>query len=74
MLLNLINDLLDLAKNDENTFTLSKSFFSLKSVVLQTFSVLDFMAKQKQVQLKLIIPQNQEKFFEKIYGDQNRYE
>lgn len=37
MLLNLINDLLDLAKKETKTFTLNKSFFNLKEVVKHTF-------------------------------------
>lgn len=45
MLLNLINDLLDLAKKDTNTFTLNKSFFSLKDIARNTFKVLEFLAQ-----------------------------
>jgi signal transduction histidine kinase len=45
MLLNLINDLLDLAKKETNTFTLNKSFFNLRDIVEQTFKILEFMAQ-----------------------------
>ena len=74
MLLNLINDLLDLAKKESNTFILNKSFFNLREIVKHTFTVLEFMASQKKVKLKLVIPSTQTKLFDKIYGDENRYE
>lgn len=74
MLLNLINDLLDLAKTEKKTFQLNKSFFNLNHTVKNTFTILDFLASQKKVKLSIQISPNQEKLFENIYGDQGRYE
>ena len=43
---NLINDLLDLAKLENNTFTLSSSYFNLPSTIQQAFQMLLFSAKE----------------------------
>lgn len=40
MQLNLINDLLDLAKQENTTFTLNKNLFSLKKNVEEAFKTL----------------------------------
>ena len=43
MNLNLINDLLDLAKIDQNKFSLSNEYFDIKSVIEQAFSTVGFL-------------------------------
>ena len=43
---NLINDLLDLAKLENNTFTLSSSYSNLPSTIQQAFQMLLFSAKE----------------------------
>lgn len=47
LLLNLINDLLDLAKLQKMTFELNNDFFDLTKTIDQTFLTLEFFAKQK---------------------------
>jgi signal transduction histidine kinase len=44
MLLNLINDLLDLAKQENLTFELNKSYFNLIGTIQDTFKVLEFLS------------------------------
>ena len=49
MLLNLINDLLDLAKVDRSKFTLTEDYFDLSSTIKQAFQVIEFLAKEKNI-------------------------
>ena len=44
MLLNLINDLLDLAKHEKLTFKVNKDYFNLISTIENTFKTMDFLA------------------------------
>jgi signal transduction histidine kinase len=74
MLLNLINDLMDLAKQQRMTFQLNKSYFNLIDTITSTFSTLKFLADQKQVKLKLLVDPLELKYFYEIFGDSNRYE
>ena len=43
---NLINDLLDLAKFENNTFELSQDYFSLSHTVCHTFKMIQHLASQ----------------------------
>ena len=45
MLMNLINDLLDLAKQENLTFEFQKSYFNLVDTVKNTFTTLEFLSK-----------------------------
>ena len=55
MLLNLINDLLDLAKKQKNTFELHQSYFSLKESVRSVFSTMEFLSRTRNIQTKLVV-------------------
>jgi signal transduction histidine kinase len=55
MLLNLINDLLDLAKQERLTFQLNRSYFNLIDTIKSTFSTLEFLAQHKKVKTKLLV-------------------
>ena len=55
MVTNLINDLLDLAKFESNTFSFSFSYFDLIDTIDQVFNQVQFLAKQKGIQLKSTI-------------------
>ena len=74
MLLNLINDLLDLAKQERVTFQLNRSYFNLCEAITFTFTTLQFLADQKKVQMKLLVDPAELKYFQEIFGDSNRYE
>ena len=55
MVTNLINDLLDLAKLETNTFSFSFDFFNLIDTINKAFCQLKFLANQKGVILKSTI-------------------
>lgn len=51
MMMNLLQDLLDLAQMEKNTFSLNKNFFSLYDAVNQAFDILKPSAALKKVDL-----------------------
>ena len=51
MLENLINDLLDLAKVENNSFKFDNEYFSLPDTIFQAFSILGFSASERGVDL-----------------------
>ena len=51
MLLNLINDLLDLAKQEKFTFSFNKSYFSLIDTVNYTFKTLEYLSAKSNIVL-----------------------
>jgi signal transduction histidine kinase len=51
MVENLINDLLDLAKIENNKFKLNEEFYDLPTTLVETFSILQFWCNQKQIDL-----------------------
>ena len=53
MLINLINDLLDLAKNENGTFQLHKEKFNMIDSILNTFKTLQYMSQQKNIDMQL---------------------
>ena len=52
---NLINDLLDLAKIQNNKFNLNQCFFNLTDTINQTFEILKFLAHEKNIELVMEI-------------------
>ena len=48
---NLINDLLDLAKMENNSFSLSKDFFNLGNSIYEAFQILIQSANQNNIEL-----------------------
>ena len=74
MLLNLINDLLDLAKQEKMTFNLDQKYFDLQAAIQHSFKTLDFLARKKGVRCRLLIDSSHKQYFKEIYGDGNRYE
>ena len=73
MLLNLINDLLDLAKQEKMTFALDQDFFNLPSAVESAFSTLEFLSKKKNIRTILTVEPDAS-LVSNIYGDKNRFE
>jgi len=51
MLENLVNDLLDLAKLENNAFTLNPEYFNLSQTIYEAFEILLFSANKAKVQL-----------------------
>ena len=52
MLLNLINDLLDLAKVENNSFTFVESFFDLNMLIKSAFETVQSQADLKNLRLE----------------------
>ena len=52
MMENLINDLLDLAKMQNNTFQFNNSYFSLSNVIYEAFQMLIHSANENGIELK----------------------
>lgn len=87
MNLNLINDLLDLAKIEHSKFSLNQEYFNIEHLINLTFSNIKFQADKKHIQLKLEFKESgnlahsnvsgQQKCLWKnrmIFGDQSRYQ
>ena len=55
MLINLINDLMDLAKIEKLKFSINNSFFDLTNTIKAAFSTLEFFSKQKKIVPTLVI-------------------
>ena len=55
MLENLINDLIDLAKIENNKFSLNQEYYNLANTIHQTLEILLFQANQKQIELKVVV-------------------
>ena len=50
MLLNLINDMMDLAKTEQMKFELNQEFFDLTKTIHRAFDTLAYYGKQKNIQ------------------------
>ena len=74
MVENLVNDLLDLAKLENNTFQLQKEYFNLCDVIHDAFQMVIHDAHEKKVALKAEI-QNPDclQLVQQLYGDKRRY-
>lgn len=73
MLINLINDMMDLAKSEKMKFDLNNNFFDLEKLVERSFENLGYLAIEKEVRMGLIIDQQLLPFVKNINGDENRY-
>lgn len=58
MNLNLINDLLDLAKIEQAKFSLNQEYFKIETLVDKAFKNVQFLADQKNI--KLLLEYNEE--------------
>lgn len=74
MQINLISDLMDLAKEENQTFKFHKECFSLIETVKQAFKVLEFSSVQKSIQMECLFSPKDAWALETIYGDQQRFE
>ena len=73
MLLNLINDLLDLAKIENSSFNFNKTYFNLINVIQKSIFTLDFQMKQKNINVVSSFDPSSIDHFLLILGDENRY-
>ena len=73
MLENLINDLIDLAKIENNKFSLNQEYYDLSLTIHQTLEILLFQANEKQIELNVIIDKKSNlSLLNQIYGDSRR--
>lgn len=72
MLINLVNDLLDLATQEKKTFQLNKEYFNLVDSVTSAFKTLEYISDRRKITTNIHVKQKQLKFFEEVYGDANR--
>ena len=73
MLLNLINDLLDLAKIEKGQFNLNNTNFNLHEVIQKAIDTLSYLSKQKNIKMDYDYEYSKVGFFMGISGDDNRY-
>lgn len=73
MLLNLINDLLDLAKIESSSFKLNWTYFDLFEVIEKTAETLDSQLGLKKIIVTHSFKKKDRAFFKSLYGDQHRY-
>jgi len=67
---NLINDLLDLAKLDNNRFSFTKDYFDLPATIYQAFDMVLNAANDQKISLKAEIDNKQHlDLFQRILGD-----
>ena len=70
----LINDLLDLAKMENNSFGLTEEYFNLTTIIKESFQILLHMANENNINLKAEIDKKENlDMIHAIYGDKRRY-
>lgn len=73
MLLNLINDLLDLAKIENSQFKFNQQPFNLHEVIGKSVETLSFQALSKGIELSYKYDDHTAGYFLEVLGDENRY-
>jgi len=53
---------------------LEQSYFNLPKAVESSFRILEFLSKKKNIRTQLNIDPLHVKYFEELYGDENRFE
>lgn len=72
---NLINDLMDLAKLENNAFQFHEEYFSLPELIYQTFEMMNNTANRKNIKIEAsIINKVDLGLIQSIYGDKQRYQ
>jgi len=70
---NLINDLLDFAKMQQLSFTITKGWFDIVKTVQNAYHVLRFEQKRKNIEFKLSVSKSDSKTLSHIYNDESRF-
>lgn len=74
MVENLINDLLDLAKLENNSFTFTTGYFNLSHLIFESLKMVQFSANQQEISLCAEIDSYASlDLIQAIQGDQKRY-
>lgn len=72
MMTNLINDLLDQAKLENQAFRLNNDYINLIDIVSEAFNVVRFQAENQGVKLLIEFDQMRPNLFTRVYSDQKR--
>ena len=70
---NLINDLLDQAKLDNEVFELHNEYFNICQTVQEVFQIVSFPADGKKIRLLLELDNMHPNMVSKIYSDKRRF-
>ena len=73
MLKNLINDLLDQAKIENNAFKFNNDFFDLLSIVNHSIEIIEPQARAKNLKVRVKYEKKNEDMLKQVYGDPHRY-
>lgn len=74
MMENLINDLLDLAKIESNSFNISSEYFDLGALIFEAFQMMAYNAHESKISLLAEIDEKRNlELIQAIYGDQRRF-
>ena len=74
MIENLIDDLLDLAKMQNESFKLRQEYFDLGYTTLKAFEILTHSAHERGIELKASVSSKQDmKFLHSVVGDSRRF-
>lgn len=70
---NLINDLMDHAKMENNSFKFDFNYYSLSGLIHEAFQIMNFSANERGINLKAQIDEETNlQLIQAIYGDQRR--
>ena len=73
MLLNLINDMMDLAKTEQMKFDLNNQLYDLTKIIENSFDSMGYLALEKRIKLNLNINEKLLPFMKNINCDEGRY-
>ena len=71
--MNLINDMMDLAKTEKMQFELFDQFFDLQLTIERSFENLGYLANEKEISLSLYVDNKILPFIQNINGDEGRF-
>ena len=73
MIINLINDMMDLAKTEQMKFDLNNEYFNVILTIQRAFEMLSYFSDKKNIKPELLIDKDISHFFENINGDEGRF-
>jgi len=73
MLITLVDDLLDLAKEEQLTFQLNKGYFNMVDSINKSFDTLKFISQSRNLTTILDVKPEDSKYFKHVFGDSHRF-